>query len=86
MTDRNMTTPLITATEQDAVSYYDLIYMDLDGGIYMSNGPFNIEWNGNTYLRNLGILTIDNIVENASFEIEKLNFTLHSDSTLGSAA
>jgi hypothetical protein len=83
MTDRNMTSGLVSETEKEVVNYYDLIYMNLDGGVYMTTAPFNINYGGNTYIKNVGILSVGNVVENAAFEIEKLNVSLYSQSVIG---
>ena len=86
MTDRNMNSSLVTETEKEVVKYYDLIHLNIDGGVYLTTAPFNITHASNTYIRDIGILGVDNIVENAAFEIEKLNVSLYSQDILGNAS
>lgn len=86
MTDRNMNSSLVTETEKEVVKYYDLINLNIDGGVYLTTAPFNITHASNTYIRDIGILGVDNIVENAAFEIEKLNISLYSQDILGNAS
>ena len=83
MTDRNMNSSLVTETEKQVVQYHELIYMNLDGGVYMTTAPFDITYDNNTYLKDLGLLSFGDIAENAAFEIEKLSFSLNSDSVIG---
>lgn len=49
MSDRGLTSATLTALDAEVVEYYDLIRADLPASLYYTTGPYDIEYNGNTY-------------------------------------
>ena len=63
---------IATATKQ-VVEYYELVYIGVDTGYYITNAPFDIEFDGNTYATAGALLAVANITEDIGFEIQKLS-------------
>jgi hypothetical protein len=73
MTNRNMSSGLIATTSKHTVQYYELVYIGVNGGYYITNAPFDIYYEGNMYLMAGALLSVDNIIEDIGFEIQKLS-------------
>ena len=41
-TNRGMSGALTTTTENVTVQYYELVYIDVNNGYYLTNAPFDI--------------------------------------------
>lgn len=76
MSNRNMSSGLITTTSQPTVQYYELVYIGVNNGYYLTNAPFNISYGGNSYKAAGALLSIDTIVEDIGFEIQKLSISV----------
>ena len=55
---------------------YELVHLDIDGGVYMTNAQNPIVSGGNTYLPFGGFLGFSHIEETAEFQVSKLTLTL----------
>lgn len=67
---------IIDAVEQKTIQCYEMIYANIDGGIYITNAPRNISYGGNTYLSLGQFLGFSNIEEQAKFTISEVTVTL----------
>tara|TARA_B110000977_G_C11060689_1_gene485857 strand:- start:1907 stop:2485 length:579 start_codon:yes stop_codon:yes gene_type:complete len=76
MANRNMSSGLIATTSKPLVQYYELVYIGVNNGYYLTNAPFDISYGGNNYKMAGALLSIDNIVEDIGFEIQKLNISI----------
>jgi len=76
MTDRNMSGALVTETEKYVVTYYELVKIGVGSGYYLTNSPFDISYDGNTYTSAGSLISVDGVEENAGFEIERLNIVI----------
>jgi hypothetical protein len=76
MADREMSSGLITTATKNTVQYYELVYIGVNAGYYVTNAPFNINYNANDYLSAGALLSVSNITEDISFEIQKLSITI----------
>jgi hypothetical protein len=76
MADRDMSSGLVTETEKNTVTYYEILEIAVGAGYYISNAPFDISYDGNTYISMGGLISADSIEENIGFEIERLAVTI----------
>jgi len=76
MANRDMSSALISTTSQNIVQYYELIYLGVNNGYYLTNAPWNINFGGQTYLSAGALLQIDDITEDIGFQIQKLGITI----------
>jgi hypothetical protein len=76
MANRNMSSGLIATTSKPVVQYYELVYIGVNNGYYLTNAPFDISYGGNNYKMAGALLSIDNIVEDIGCEIQKLNISI----------
>ena len=72
MANRDMDGVLISETQKNTVVYYELVSIDVDDGYYLTNAPFDISHDGNTYIAAGALLGIDTVEENVGFEISQL--------------
>lgn len=72
MANRDMSSGLIATATKQTVQYYELVYIGVDTGYYITNAPFDIVYDNNTYQSAGGLLDIANITEDIGFEIQKL--------------
>ena len=64
MSRTNLDAPTLTALQQAQVSMFVMLELDfLSGRVYLCDLPFDVSWNGNTYLAARGIGTIEPITE-----------------------
>jgi hypothetical protein len=74
---RNITDANLLATiDETVVTYYELVHMDVGSGYYLTNGPRDIAYGGNTYRAFGQLLGIDTIEDNIQLEIAKLRITV----------
>jgi len=71
-----LTTALKNIIRRKAYIAYELVYMDIDGGVYMTNSQNPIENGGNTFLPMGGFLGFSDVEETAEFQVSKLSITL----------
>ena len=76
------------AQQQKVVEYYEIIEIDLAGGIYITNAPWDITYNSDTYKAFGNLLAFDSIEENTELEIPSMSLTVSGVAPLpdGSAA
>lgn len=67
---------IIDAVEQKTITCYEMIYADIDGGIWITNAPRDISYGGNTYLGLGAFLGFSNIEETGKFSISEITVTL----------
>ena len=67
---------IIDAVSQKTFACYEMVYADIDGGIYLTNAPRDIYYNGNTYLSLGGFLGFSDIEEKSQFTIAEVTVTL----------
>tara|TARA_B110000908_G_C10250695_1_gene451860 strand:- start:1851 stop:2429 length:579 start_codon:yes stop_codon:yes gene_type:complete len=75
-TNRGMSGALTTVTEHITVQYYELVYIDVNNGYYLTNAPFDVVYNGQTYDAAGNMLELDGVEENVGFEIESLTVNI----------
>ena len=75
-TNRGMSGALTTVTEHITVQYYELVYIDVNNGYYLTNAPFDIYYNAQTYDAAGNMLELDGVEENVGFEIESLTVNI----------
>lgn len=67
MSRTNIDAPTLAALQAAQVTMFVLLELDFDSGRqYLVDLPFNVDWNGNTYLAAQGIGTIEPITETDS--------------------
>lgn len=67
---------LVNAVEQKTFVAYEMIYADIDGGLYLTNAPRDITYAGNTYLSLGQFLGFSGIEEKSKFTINEITVTL----------
>lgn len=67
---------LINAVEAKTFTAYEMIYADIDGGLYLTNAPRDISYGGNTYLSLGGFLGFSAVEEKTQFTISEVTVTL----------
>tara|TARA_R110000796_G_scaffold88460_2_gene190284 strand:+ start:1833 stop:2414 length:582 start_codon:yes stop_codon:yes gene_type:complete len=75
-TNRGMSGALTTTTENITVQYYELVYIDVNNGYYLTNAPFDIVYDSQTYDAAGNMLELDGVEENVGFEIESLTVNI----------
>jgi len=75
-TNRGMSGALTTTTENVTVQYYELVYIDVNNGYYLTNAPFDIVYDSQTYDAAGNMLELDGVEENVGFEIESLTVNI----------
>jgi len=74
MANRGITNQaLIDAITAQTVQYYECVYIDIASGFYLTNGPRDITFGGNTYKAFGQLLSFDTIEENVNFEVPSIN-------------
>lgn len=74
---RNITDSNLLATiDSKIATYYELVHLDVGAGYYLTNGPYDIEYGGNTYRAFGQLLGIDTVEDNIQFEIATLRVTV----------
>lgn len=72
----NLPAGMATALAAAHVTHFVLLQLDLDSGTqYLSSTPFDVVYDGNTYLAAQGIGTVEPVTETAG-EVQGLTFTL----------
>tara|TARA_R110002167_G_scaffold261391_2_gene467956 strand:- start:467 stop:1048 length:582 start_codon:yes stop_codon:yes gene_type:complete len=74
--NRGMSGALTTTTENITVQYYELVHIDVNNGYYLTNAPWDIVYDSNTYTAAGNLLEIDGVEENVGFEIESLTVNI----------
>ena len=54
-----MSSGLIATTSKPLVQYYELVYIGVNNGYYLTNAPFDISYGGNNYKMAGALLSID---------------------------
>ena len=76
MTNRNMSPGLVTETSRPVVQYYELVYIGVGDGYYITNAPWDINYGGNNYISAGALMSFDAVQENIGFEITRLSITI----------
>ena len=68
----------------ETIQYYDCVFINIDPShrYYLTQAPYNLTIDGNTYTAAGGLLSITDFVDNANFSIEKLTIQLAGIVTL----
>ena len=74
--NRGMSGALTATTKQVTVQYYELVHIDVNNGYYLTNAPWAIVYDGQTYEAAGNLLEIDGVEENVGFEIESLTVNI----------
>jgi hypothetical protein len=73
---RGISTGLGNALQQPFVSWFPLVHMELDSGdLYISGAPFDVDWDGHTWITLHGLGSIEEITETSTTQ-QGLAFTL----------
>ena len=78
---------LSTAQQRHVVEYYEIVHLDVGDGYRITNAPWDITYNSNTYKSFGMLLGFDSIEENTEFDVPSLNITISgiAPTTSGSA-
>jgi len=62
----------------EVIQYYDCVFINIDAThqYYLTQAPYNLTIDGNTYIAAGGLLSITDFVDSANFSIEKLDIQL----------
>ena len=62
----------------ETIQYYDCVFVNIDAThrYYLTQAPYNLTIDGNTYIAAGGLLSITDFVDSANFSIEKLDIQL----------
>ena len=62
----------------EVIQYYDCVFVNIDAThrYYLTQAPYNLTIDGNTYIAAGGLLSITDFVDSANFSIEKLDIQL----------
>ena len=71
-----LTQLLVAAVERKVIQCYESLYMDIDGGIYITNAPYNITYDGNEYISVGQFLGFSAIEENRLFTTSEITVTM----------
>jgi len=64
------------AVEKKVIQCYESAYLDIDGGIYITNAPMNITIGSDTYISLGGFLAFSSIEENRLFTTNEITISL----------
>jgi hypothetical protein len=67
---------LQAAVEKQVIQCYESVYLDIDGGIYITNAPMNITIDGNEYISLGQFLGFSSIEEQRLFTTSEITVTL----------
>jgi hypothetical protein len=67
---------IIDAIGKQTVQYYECIHIDVSTGIYITNSPTDITFDGQTYTAFGHLLGFDSITENTRFQIPSINISI----------
>lgn len=67
---------IIDAVNQKVINAYEMLYVDMDGGIYVTNAPTDISYGGNTYISLGNFLGFSGIEEQSDFTINEITISL----------
>lgn len=78
-----MSPTLTSTTEKAVVQYYELVKISVGVGYTITNAPWDIEYQGDTYIGAGALLNFDSVQENIGFEIEKLAINIGGINPIG---
>lgn len=58
-------------------TYYELVKIETSTSYYVTNAPFNIDYDGDTYESIGAILTLDQVESNMTFEVPKITIGMN---------
>lgn len=58
------------------IQCYEMAYINIDGGVYITNAPRDISYGGNTYLSLGNFLGFSNIEETSKFQVSNITISL----------
>ena len=67
---------LSTAQSAEVVEYYEIVHIDAGDGYRITNAPWDITYNSNSYKSFGMLLNFDSVEENTEMEIANLNITI----------
>lgn len=76
MANRGLTGTLLTEVQKKAVTYVDLVFIDVNSGYYITTHQNPIVYDSNTYQPFGQLLSFDTIEENINFEIPNIKVTV----------
>jgi hypothetical protein len=76
MANRGLTGTLLTEVQKKAVTYVDLVFIDVNGGYYLTTHTNPITYDSNTYKPFGQLIGFDTIEENISFEIPNIKISI----------
>lgn len=71
-----LSSALQDAVEKKVIQCYESLYVDIDGGIYITNAPMDISIDGNTYISVGQFLGFSSIEEQRLFTTSEITVTL----------
>lgn len=76
MANRGITGTLLTEVQKKAVTYVDMVFIDVNGGYYVTTHNNPITYQSNVYQSFGQLLSFDTIEENINFEIPNIKITI----------
>jgi hypothetical protein len=76
MANRGLTGTLLTEVQKKAVTYVDMVFIDVNSGYYLTNNTNPIVYDSNTYEAFGQFLSFDTIEENIAFEIPNIKISI----------
>lgn len=76
MANRGLTSTILAEVQKTAVTYVDLVFIDVNGGYYLTTHQNQITYDSNIYKPFGQFLSFDTIEENISFEIPNIKVTI----------
>ena len=76
MANRGLTSTILAEVQKTAVTYVDMVFIDVNSGYYLTNHQNPIVYDSNTYQAFGQFLQFDTIEENIAFEIPNIKISI----------